>query len=178
MAISRVEKTKVVSQYQEWFDRSQAAFVSEYTGLDSKQIEELRIKIRQAGGEFHVVKNTLGRLVLESTGHTIPQGLLEGSTAFCFAFSNVPDVAKALTEFARTSEKVNVKGGILGKSAITPDQVKALADLPPLPVMRAQLMGTLLAPASQLVRILAEPGRQVAAVVKAYADQDTVAASA
>lgn len=178
MAISRAQKTDVVSQYQDWLNRSQAAFVSEYTGLDSKQIGELRIKIRQAGGEFHVVKNTLGRLVLETAGHTIPAGLLEGSTAFCFAFNNAPDVAKALTEFARTSEKVNVKGGFLGKSTITPDQVKALADLPPLPVMRAQLMGTLLAPASQLVRILAEPGRQVAAVVKAYADKDTATASA
>lgn len=177
MAISRAQKTNVVSQYQDWLNRSQAAFVSEYTGLNSKQVEELRIKIRQAGGEFHVVKNTLGRLALESTGHTLPAGLLEGSTAFCFAFNNVPDVAKALTEFARTSEKVTVKGGFLGKSTITPDQVKALADLPPLPVMRAQLMGTLLAPASQLVRILAEPGRQVAAVVKAYADKDTPTAA-
>jgi large subunit ribosomal protein L10 len=58
---------------------------------------------------------------------------------------------------------------------ISPDQIKALADLPPLPVMRAMLLGTILAPASKLVRTLAEPGRSIAAVVKAYADKDSAA---
>ena len=67
---------------------------------------------------------------------------------------------------------MKIKAGYLEGRMMTAEEVKALADLPPLPVMRATLLGTLLAPASQLVRTLAEPGRQVAAVIKAYADQD------
>ena len=76
------------------------------------------------------------------------------------------------TDFAKESNFVKIKGGYLEKQVMTAQGVTALADLPPLPVMRATLLGTILAPASQLVRTLAEPGRQVAAVLKAYADRE------
>jgi large subunit ribosomal protein L10 len=104
--------------------------------------------------------------------------LLTGSTAVCFAFNDAPAMAKAMTDFARTSQAFKIKGGFLDKKPMTADGVKALADMPPLPVMRAQLLGVLLAPASKLVRTLAEPGRSVAAVVKAYADRDAAPAAA
>ncbi len=81
-------------------------------------------------------------------------------------------------EYARTSDALKVKGGYLGHSAMSAADVKALAELPPLPVMRARLLGTILAPAGQLVRTLAEPARQVAAVLKAYADQQTATEAA
>jgi large subunit ribosomal protein L10 len=87
-------------------------------------------------------------------------------------------MVKTMSEFIRTNEFIKVKGGYLGKQAITADDVKALAELPPLPVMRAQLMGTLLAPASRLARVLAEPARMVAAVVKAYADRESATEAA
>ena len=178
MAISKQQKDELVSQYTEWINRSKALILTEYTGLSMKQIDQLRAKTREAGGEFHIVKNTLGKVAFESTGMPLQEKFLEGSTAIAFAFKDAPGLAKTLTEFARTSDFLKIKGGYLEKRAISPDQVKALADLPPLPVMRAQLLGLLLAPASKLARTLAEPARQVAAALKAYADKDISTANA
>jgi large subunit ribosomal protein L10 len=95
-----------------------------------------------------------------------------GSTAIAFAFQDAPGMAKVITDYERTSEFVKVKGGYLGENLMNAGEVKALAELPPLPVMRAQLLGVLSAPASKLVRTLAEPARQVAAILKAYAEKD------
>lgn len=178
MAITKERKRELIKQYQEWMEHSRALIVTEYTGLSMSQIDELRRKLREAGGEFHIVKNTLGEIAVKEAGLPVPENYFEGSTAISFAFEDAPAVAKTMTEFARTSEFVKIKGGYLGKAIMSADQIKALADLPPLPVMRAQLLGTLLAPAGQLVRLLAEPGRQVAAVIKAYADRDAMTETA
>ena len=98
--------------------------------------------------------------------------LLQGSTAVAFAFKDAPAMAKLVSELARVSDFVKIKGGVLDKQLIDAEAVKMLGDLPPLPVLRSQLLGTLLAPAGRLVRTLAEPARQVAAVVQAYAGQE------
>jgi large subunit ribosomal protein L10 len=178
LAISKKRKNEIFEQHKAWLEESQGAVLTQYIGLNAKELERLRLKIREAGGELHVLKNTLGKLVFEAAGYDMPPEVFEGSTAISFAFSSAPDLAKAITEFASSSEFVNVKAGVLSGKVITSADVKALADLPPLPVMRAHLLGTFLAPATQLARILAEPGRQVAAVVKAYADQDVAQAAA
>lgn len=172
MAISKQQKKEVVAQYGEWLQRSGAFVVTEYTGLNMKDIDALRSKIREVGGEFHVVKNTLVKLALQDADISFDETHFEGSTAIAFAYEDPPGIAKAMTDFAKESEFVKIKVGYLDGQMMTADEVKALADLPPLPVMRATLLGTLLAPASQLVRTFAEPGRQVAAVLKAYADRD------
>jgi large subunit ribosomal protein L10 len=83
-----------------------------------------------------------------------------------------------MTDFAKSSEFLKIKAGYLGKQPLTPGEVKSLADLPPLPVMRGKLLGVIMAPASKLASVLAEPGRQVAAVIKAYADAGSTPASA
>lgn len=178
MAISKEHKEKLVDQYVEWLDRSQALFLTQYSGLTMKQIDDLRSKVREAGGEFHVVKNTLGQKALEKAGLPVSKTQLEGSTAVVFAFRSAPDMAKVISDYARTSEFVKVKGGYLDRRPIEAKDVQALAELPPLPVIRAQLLGVLSAPASKLVRTLAEPGRSIAAVLQAFADKDTATASA
>ncbi len=178
MAISKQRKEQLVAQYVEWLNQSQAMFVTEYVGLSMKQIDELRAKVRENGGEFHIVKNTLSKVAFDNVGLKLPQGLLEGSSAIVFTFKNAPEMAKIITDYARTSEFVKVKGGYLDRHYISPAEVTALAELPPLPVMRAQLLGTISAPASKLVRTLAEPARQVAAVIKAFAEKDTAPAAA
>lgn len=173
MAITKKRKHEVVAQYSEWAKRCQALILTEYTGITMKQLDELRKKAREVGGEFHIVKNTLASLALKDQDMPLPESFFEGSTAVGFAFTDAPAMAKALTEFTRTSEFIKIKGGYLGKQAMSAEEVKALAELPPLPVIRAQLLGTLLAPASQLARTLAEPARMVAAVVKAYAERES-----
>jgi large subunit ribosomal protein L10 len=178
LAISKQRKNELVSQYVKWVDQSQAMIVTEYLGMSVKQVDDLRAKVRDAGGEFHIIKNTLGEVALKQAGLSFPPKLLEGSSAIVFAFREAPAMAKVIKEYARTSGFVKVKGGYLEKHLISAAEVVSLADLPSLPVLRAQLLGTLMAPASKLVRTMAEPARQLAAVIKAYADKDTATSAA
>jgi large subunit ribosomal protein L10 len=173
LAITKDRKRELIDQYNQWRKKSQAMILTEYTGLPMNQIDSLRGKLREAGAEFHIVKNTLGKRAFEEAGLKMPDDYFEGSTAIGFAFEDAPATAKALTEFARTTEFLKIKGGFLGERVISSDDIKALADLPPLEIMRAQLLGVIMAPASRLARTLAEPGRMIAAVVKAYADRDS-----
>lgn len=173
MAISKERKQEIVAEYATWVKRSQAMIVAEYKGLSMAEMDALRSKMRDAGGEFHVIKNTLGQLAFKEAGLTLPEKFFEGSTVIGFAFEDAPAVAKMFADYARTSELLKIKGGYLGAQVMNSAQVKSLADLPPLPIVRAQLLGTLLAPASRLVRTLAEPARQVAAIVKAYAERES-----
>jgi len=153
-------------------------FLTEYAGLPMKQIDDLRSKVRDVGGEFHIVKNTLGEVAFNSAELELPEKFLLGSSAIIFAFQDALETAKVLSEFARTSDFVKIKGGYLNRRPISAEEVKSLANLPPLPLMRAQLLGVISAPASRLVRTLAEPARQVAAVLKSYADKDSTPAAA
>jgi large subunit ribosomal protein L10 len=173
LAISKERKNEMVDQYIEWVNGSRAMVVTKYIGLNMKDIDELRAKVRESGGEFHIIKNTLGKVAFEQAGVPLPEDFLDGSTAIGFGFEDAPAIAKTISDFARTSDFLTIKGGYLGKRAISADEIKALAELPPLPVMRARLLGTLMAPATRLARTLAEPARQVAAVLKAYADQES-----
>jgi large subunit ribosomal protein L10 len=171
LAKTKQQKEAMLAQYAEWFGKSQAVFLVEYAGVKMKDLDTLRAKAREAGGEFHIVKNTLAKKVLEQAGHTVPVNFAEKSTAVGFAFTDAATFSKALTDATKGMEAVKIKGGFMGAEALNPAQVKALATLPPLPIMRAQLLGVLQAPAGKLVRTLAEPGRQVAYVVKAYSEK-------
>ena len=176
MAISKERKVDMLEEYRAWLSESRAVFLTEYTGLSVKQLDELRASMREIGAEFHIVKNTLGKLAFEQAGFEVDESMFTGSTAIGFAFEDSPGAAKALSDFAGKVEFVKIKGGFLGEKPMTSQDVKSLAELPPLPVMRSQLLGVLQAPASKLLRTLAEPGRQIASVLQAYADKDAAAA--
>lgn len=171
MSKSKAQKETILTQYMEWVSKSQAVVLIEYSGLKMNNLDAIRVKVREAGGEFHIVKNTLAKLALEKAGFNVPADYTEKSTAIGFAFSDPAGFAKALTEATKGMEAVKIKGGFMGAVTLKPAEVKALASLPPLPIMRAQLLGILQAPASKLVRTLAEPGRQVAYVVKAFSEK-------
>ena len=126
---------------------------------------------RESGGEFHVVKNTLVRRAFANSGMELPDDYLVKSTAVSFAFTDPALTAKALAEAMKGNEFVKVKGGFMTGQKLTAAQVKALADMPPLPVVRAQLLGVLQAPAGKLVRTIAEPARGLAAVIKAFSEK-------
>jgi large subunit ribosomal protein L10 len=160
-----------VDQYGEWINDSRAMIVAEYTGLNMQNFDDLRSRVREAGGEFHVVKNTLVKLAFENAELSFDKEQFLESTAIGFAFEDAPALAKAITEFMKDVEFLKIKCGYLDKERISEAQIKALADLPSLPVMRATLLSTLLAPATKLTRILAEPGRSLAAVIRANADE-------
>src|SRR3972149_2666910 len=176
LAISKQRKEKVLAEYTDWLKRSQAAILVEYTGVKMKDLNNIRAKIRDAGGEFHVVKNTLARRAFKENGLNIPEDLLVKSTAFSFAFTDPASTAKALNDATKGNEFVKVKGGFMSGVSLNAAQVKALADMPPLPVVRAQLLGVLQAPAGKLVRTIAEPARGLAAVIKAFTEKAPAAA--
>ena len=170
MAISKQRKEEVQAQYADWVKCSEAVILVEYTGAKMKAIDAIRAKIRETGGEFHIVKNTLVRRVFAENGMEFPKDYLVKSTAISFAFKDPATTAKALTDATKGNEYVKVKGGFMGGKSLNAVQVKSLSEMPPLPVMRATLLGVLQAPAGKLVRTLAEPARGLAAVIKAHAE--------
>lgn len=176
MAITKKHKEELVAEYQDWLNRSKVVILAEYVGLSMKDMDALRTQVRAAGGEFHVVKNTLGKVAFEGVGVNVPHDFFEGSTAAGFAFQDAPALAKTIIDFAKTSDFLKIKGGFLDAKPVSAAQVQSLAELPPLPVMRARLLGVLMAPASQLARTLAEPGRMIAAVIKAQSEKSSAVA--
>jgi len=177
LAKSKAQKETMLAQYIEWVGKSQAVVLVEYSGLKMSNLDAIRVRVREAGGEFHIVKNTLAKLALEKAGFKVPADYAEKSTAIGFAFSDPAGFAKALTEATKGMEAVKIKGGFMGAATLNSAEVKALASLPPLPVMRALLLGILQAPAGKLVRTLAEPGRQLAYVVKTFSEKTTPVAA-
>jgi large subunit ribosomal protein L10 len=176
LAVSKERKEEVLATYSEWLKKSQAVILVEYTGVKMKDLDSIRAKVRESGGEFHVVKNTLVRRAFADNGMSIPDDYLVKSTAVSLAFTDPALTAKALNEATKGSEFVKVKGGFMAGQVLNAVQVKSLADMPPLPVVRAQLLGVLQAPAGKLVRTLAEPARGLAAVIKAFSEKAIAAA--
>jgi large subunit ribosomal protein L10 len=176
LAITKEHKNELITQYTEWLQQSKALILTQYVGLTMKDIDALRAKVRDNGGEFHIIKNTLAKRAFEKAGLTVQPEVLEGSTAIVFAYSDAPATVKTVTEFVKSSEFLKIKGGFLEKQALSAEEVRALAELPPLPVVRSQVLGMLLAPASKLARTLAEPGRMIAAVIKAHAEPEAIPA--
>jgi len=176
LAKTKQQKDAILAEYTEWLGKSQAVVLVEYAGLKMKDLDAIRAKAREAGGEFHIVKNTLAKLALEKAGYSVPDNYADKSTAIGFAYKDAAGFTKALTEVTKGMEAVKIKGGFLGAQVLIPAQVKSLANLPPLAVLRAQLLGVLQAPASKLVRTLAEPGRQLAYVVKVHSEAAPAAA--
>ena len=176
MAISKERKEELLKTYAELINKSEGMILVEYRGLNMKGMGPLRGKVREASGELHVVKNTLAQMALQSAGRTAPAELFAQTTAIGFAFSDVAGVAKALTNYAKDNEFVKVKGALLGGQVLTIKEVQALAELPPLPVVRGQLLGLLSAPASRLTGVVAGGVRQIINVVKAYSEKEGEAA--
>jgi large subunit ribosomal protein L10 len=170
LAFTKQEKVEILAGYEEKLKKSQAVFIVEYKKMTMKDIDALRAKVRDAGSEVHVCKNTLFSSAMKNTGFPETK-LLEGTSLVGFALTDPPALAKIMSDAAKNAELYKVKGGFLGTNPITAVEVKALADLPPLPVMRAKLLGLIQTPASQLVRTLAEPARSVACVLQGYSEK-------
>jgi large subunit ribosomal protein L10 len=176
LAISKERKQALTAQYTEMLKGSQGIVLAAYSGSRVSELEALRRKVRENGGEFHVVKNRLMLLALNQAGVAAPAGGLQGTTAVGFAGDDVPAVVKAIVDTARASEALKVKGGVIGGVAYGAAEIERLADLPPLPVLRAQLLGVISAPASRVAGALASSVRQLATVVKAYSEKAPAAA--
>jgi large subunit ribosomal protein L10 len=171
LAISRARKEELVEQYVDLLGQSRAVFLAEYTGMSVKKMEALRDKVREAGGSIYVAKNTLIRVALEQTNNPVPADMLTGQTAIGFALEDGPKMAKTLIDHAKEDDLFIMRGGISGGALLSTAQVDALANLPSLDELRAQIVGMIQQPASKLVTVLSAPSRDLVTVVKNGASQ-------
>lgn len=171
MAISKQRKEELVAEYSKLLDTSRAVFLTEYTGLDVKEMQKLRGEVRKAEGIFRVTKNTILLYALEKAGKPAPADLLVGQLATGFALNEVPTLAKALTNFAEEVEEFTIRFGILDDELLTAEQIEALAKLPSLDELRAQIVGLISAPAQNITSTVANGVRQIVNVLDARAKQ-------
>lgn len=169
--MDRAEKEELVGSLKDVFSSASVVVVTHYSGLNVKEITDLRNRVRDAGAGFRVTKNRLTRLALDGTGYQPLEGYFEGPTAI--GYSDDPVAApKALVDFARDNDKLVVLGGMMGEVALDADGVKSLAGMPSLDELRATIAGLIARPAGKIAQVLQAPAGQIARVVGAYGAQD------
>jgi large subunit ribosomal protein L10 len=169
--MARPEKETAVAELKERLSSVPAVVLSDYRGLTVKKVTELRRRLRQAGVEYRVVKNTLTRRAAHEAGLADLDQFLAGPTALAFSSGDPVLPAKILMNFARENKELAVKGGVLEGRVIGADQVKALADLPPREVLLARVLGGLQAPLVGLASVLSGTLRGFAYALAAYQRQ-------
>lgn len=165
------EKKELVTQLHEDLGESQAVFVTDYIGLNVEKITKLRKNIKGAGGTFKVVKNTLLRRAAKETPADVVNDLFIGPTAIAMVKGDPLGVAKALVDFAKDNEALEIQGGILGTQVLDLDRIQSLAKMPSKEVLLAKMLGSLNAPITNFVGVLAAMPRQLLYVLKAIENQ-------
>lgn len=176
MAISKERKEDLVDKYKEVITANSTLVFTSNSGLSVKEMETLRRNIREVGGDFVVVKNTLMKRAFEETKVSYPDDSLEGTTAIGSTSEDVMGLAKAIVDLSRDVDTFTIKGAIIDGDVVDQAQVQLLADLPPLPVLQAQLLSVLQAPATKMAGVINGSVRQVVTVIKAYSDQEPATA--
>ena len=166
----RPEKAHIVADIQTKLKNSPFLLIADYSGMQVKHFEELRLRLARVDAEIHVIKNTFIKRAIKGLGLPELNGALAGQTAMVTGESDICAAAKVLKTFVTEFERPPVKGGILDDEILNADQVKALAELPSKDVLQAKLLALLLAPASKLVRVLNEPAASLARLLKAKAE--------
>lgn len=165
----KTEKERVVAELAERLRETESVIVADYRGLTNSQLAALRTKLREHGARFSVVKNTLARRAADEAGAEALLALLEGPTAIAFveADGDPAAVAKALAGVADETKILSLRGGILSGQALTDADVQQLAKLPPIDVLKSQLVGVIVAPLTQLAALLAAPVRDLVGLIDA-----------
>jgi large subunit ribosomal protein L10 len=160
-----------VEAIKDRLEGSVAALLTEYRGLDVKELFELRASLRGSSTEYRVLKNTLTSIAVRQAGYEDLVPLLQGPTAVAFVHGDPVQAAKDLAEFARTHPALVVKGGVLDGKVLAAEEVRRLATLESREVLLARLAGLFQAPLQQTVSLLAAPLRQVATMTSALRDK-------
>jgi len=171
--MQRSDKERVVAELTERLKSSETVIVADYRGLTMPQIDELRTRLIEAGARFHVVKNTLTKRAAEEAGADSLLALLEGPTALAFIESGGDPVAvaKALGDTAKSTQVLEIRGGVLEGKAMSAEQVADLAKLPPVDVLRGQVLGAIVAPLMTVVGLFNAPLRDLVGLIDARIEQ-------
>ena len=167
----RAEKKFISAEYLSRLNASPFFLVVDYRGLSVGQFTELRKRLVKVGGEIHVVKNTIFRVAAQEAGVADLTGALSGQLAVVTGKKDLAAAAKVLKKYQTEFEKPKLKFGYLGKKPLSADEVRTIADLPPLAELQSKLLGLLQAPAQKLVALINTPGSQLARVIKAHAEK-------
>ena len=168
--MDRAEKQESIEALKEVFKTSGVVVVAHYSGLTVAQMSNLRKQARAAGASVKVAKNRLAKIALEGTDVASIGTLLKGPTVITYSQDPVA-ATKVVSDFAKANEKFAILGGAMGKTALSPENVKALASLPSLDELRAKIVGLVQAPATKIAQIVIAPASKVARVVQAYASK-------
>ena len=152
--MNRSEKQAAIDVLAAKLQGARSIYVTDYAGLNVHHVTELRRRLRRAGVEYLVVKNTLALRALESTRIAGLDGHFAGPTALALTATDAAAAAKVLTEFAREFQKPAVRAAVVDGHEVSPEQVKRLAQLPPREVLLGQLAGALRAPLAGFVGAL------------------------
>ncbi len=152
--MNRDQKAAAIAEIAANIEESQAVFAVDYRGITVPQVAELRAKLREADASFRVVKNSLTERAADQTGAEQLKPLLAGPTALTFVRGDAALAAKAVADYARLTQFLPFKGGILDGAAVDADQIRAISRLPSREVLYGQLVGVVASPISGLVRTL------------------------
>lgn len=169
--MDRAQKKEAVAALKQTFDEANVVVITRNLGLSVAQSTQLRIKMRETGAAYKVAKNTLALIAVEGTRYAPLSEMLTGPTALATSPDPVA-AAKAVVEFAKTNDKLEIVGGAMGETLLDVNGVKALAELPSLDELRAKIVGLVQAPATKIARTINEPGAQLARVFGAFAAKD------
>jgi large subunit ribosomal protein L10 len=171
--MQKEDKSRVVAELTERLRSADTLIVADYRGLTMPQIDDLRGKLLEHGARFTVVKNTLTRRAAKDAGADALLALLEGPSAIAFieADGDMVAVAKALADSARDTKVLAIRGGILAGKEISADDVDELSKLPPLEILRGQVIGAVIAPLNQLVALVNAPLQNLYGLIDARIEQ-------
>jgi large subunit ribosomal protein L10 len=167
----RAEKKFISAEYVNRLSQSPFFIVVDYRGLSVGQFTELRKRLSKTNAELHVVKNTLFRVAAKEAGLADLAGSLAGQLAVVTGKKDVAAAAKVLKTYQSEFEKPKLQFGYVGSKALKAEELRALADLPPLEQLQAKILGLLQAPATKLAVLINTPGSQLARVIKAKSEQ-------
>src|SRR5580693_3431679 len=171
MNAQRTHKGEVVDEVKTRVSAAAASIVSEYRGLTTAELAELRTSLAAAGGDYRIFKNTLVRIAIDGGEYQPLSEYLSGPSALTFVQGDISAVAKALRDFSRNNPLLVIKGGLADGSLLSPGDLAALADLPPREVLLARLAGALAAPMQQLAGLLQALPRNMAYGMSALIEQ-------
>jgi large subunit ribosomal protein L10 len=171
--VLKTDKERIVEELAAELGSADTLIVADYRGLTNKQLEALRDQLLPHGARFRIVKNTLTRRAAEQAGADALLLMLEGPTAIAFIESSGDPaaVAKALAATAKETNVLTLRGGLLEGKALSGDEVDTLAKLPPVDVLRGQLVGAIVAPVTQLLGLLSAPLRDLHGLIDARIKQ-------
>ena len=173
--MNKQSKEDLVAEFAEKLKVAKAAFLADYRGLDVDQANDLRNKLREVGVEYRVVKNTLLRLAAKDTGSACFDEFLNGPTAIALVNEEPVGPAKALVEFAKKNDAFVLKAGMLDGKLLAVAEIQALAELPSREELLAKMLGSMSAPATNFVGVLAAVPRTFVQVLAAIKDQKEAA---